>query len=211
MAKEGLMLPLRAALNKARKENKVVRRENMTVPQGGQGRVNLEVIPLKNLKDRHYLVFFQPGGTDGKTGSEFKERKQMRPDAGGGNGKEARLPMTDLERELAEARDYLQSVQEQYDAGNEELQASNEEIISANEELQSVNEELETAKEELEASNEELTTVNEEMSHRNVELGLLNSDLRVSLKVVGLSRYCSPPFPPALHLDSPTTFKGRLR
>ena len=74
-------------------------------------------------------------------------------------------------------RDYLQSIQEQYEAANEELQASSEELQSANEELQSINEELETSKEELESANEELTTVNEEMANRNAELNRLNSDL----------------------------------
>ena len=74
-------------------------------------------------------------------------------------------------------RDYLQSIQEQYEAANEELQASSEEVQSANEELQSINEELETSKEELESANEELTTVNEEMANRNAELNRLNSDL----------------------------------
>jgi signal transduction histidine kinase len=82
-----------------------------------------------------------------------------------------------LERELAEARDYLKSVQEHQDAANEELQTSNEEGQSANEVLQSLNEELETSKEELESTNEELTTVNEEMAGRNAELNRLNSDL----------------------------------
>jgi two-component system CheB/CheR fusion protein len=85
--------------------------------------------------------------------------------------------VAELEHELSETRDYLQSIQEQHEASNEELQASNEEVQSANEELQSVNEELETSKEELESANEELTTVNEEMANRNTELTRLNADL----------------------------------
>src|SRR6185295_20090217 len=83
----------------------------------------------------------------------------------------------ELERDLTETREYLQSIQEQHEAANEELQASNEEVQSANEELQSINEELETSKEELESANEELITVNEEMANRNAELNRLNSDL----------------------------------
>jgi PAS domain S-box-containing protein len=83
----------------------------------------------------------------------------------------------ELERELAETSDHLQSIQEQYEAANEELQAANEEVQSVNEELQSINEELETSKEELESANEELMTVNEEMANRNAELNRLNSDL----------------------------------
>jgi two-component system CheB/CheR fusion protein len=86
-------------------------------------------------------------------------------------------PERPLEAELAEMRDYAQSIQEQHEAANEELQASNEEVQSANEELQSINEELETSKEELESANEELTTVNEEMANRHAELKRLHSDL----------------------------------
>jgi PAS domain S-box-containing protein len=82
-----------------------------------------------------------------------------------------------LEAELAEMRDYVQSIQEQHEAANEELQASSEEVQSANEELQSINEELETSKEELESANEELTTLNEEMANRHTELNRLNNDL----------------------------------
>ena len=60
MAREGLLLPLRAALNKARNENKAVRRQGVRVRQNGQTRTaNLEVIPLKNIKERCYLIFFQ--------------------------------------------------------------------------------------------------------------------------------------------------------
>ena len=45
MAREGLILPLRAAINQAKKENKTVRRENVRVESNGKT-VNVEVIPL---------------------------------------------------------------------------------------------------------------------------------------------------------------------
>ena len=60
MAREGLMLPLRAAINKAKKENKTVRKENVRVKQNGKTRtVNVEVIPLKNLRERCFLILFE--------------------------------------------------------------------------------------------------------------------------------------------------------
>ncbi|MCI0744633.1 MAG: ATP-binding protein, partial [Verrucomicrobia subdivision 3 bacterium] len=178
MAREGLMLPLRAAINKARKENKVVRKENVRVNQNGKTRtVTVEVIPLKNLKERCFLILFEDAGR-GISEKETKETKKGRKET------PPALPpvkssrrVAELESELAETRDYVQSIQEQHEAVNEELQASNEEVTSANEELQSVNEELETSKEEMESANEELTTVNEEMANRNAELNRLNSDL----------------------------------
>ena len=101
--------------------------------------------------------------------------------------------IAELERELAETRDYLQSVQEQQDASNEELQTSSEEMQSTNEELQSINEELETSKEELESTNEELVTLNDETGQRNAELHRLNGDLNnlhlsVNMAIVSLGR-----------------------
>lgn len=182
MAREGLMLPLRVLLEKAKKENKVARQENVQVKQnGGVRTVNVEVIPLKNLRERCFLILFEEPGTRGRSGkgpppaTAIEERSASK--AAGDVTKEKSRRVSELERELSETRDYLQAIQEQHEAANEELQASHEEVQSANEELQSLNEELETSKEELESANEELTTVNEEMAHRNAELSRLNSDL----------------------------------
>ncbi len=91
-----------------------------------------------------------------------------------------------LELELANTKEYLQSVIEKQDASNEELQSANEEISSANEELQSTNEELETSKEELQSTNEELNTVNDELRARNTELDKLSNDLANLLATVNI-------------------------
>ncbi len=92
-----------------------------------------------------------------------------------------------LERELAETREYLRNLTEDYEASAEELRAANEEARSANEELQSTNEELGTTKEELQSANEELTTVNEELQNRNGELSATNSDFKNLLTSVSLA------------------------
>ncbi|HEY5912367.1 MAG TPA: chemotaxis protein CheB, partial [Verrucomicrobiae bacterium] len=176
MAREGLMLPLRAAIHKARKENRTVRKESVRIQANGQNRtVNLQVIPLKNVRERCFLVLFEDAERVGRAlpGAPPPEHWPRQ----GAAKKETDRRIIALETELAETRDYLQSIQEQHEATNEELQASNEEVQSANEELQSINEELETSKEELESANEELTTVNEEMANRNAELNRLNADL----------------------------------
>jgi two-component system CheB/CheR fusion protein len=189
MAREGLMLPLRAAINKAKKESKTVRRENVRVRQDGEARtVNVEVIPLKNLRERCFLILFQETKERGLQAASAFEGKHAETIPGSREGRGSKRPEgrapeaarrhnAELERELAETRDYLQSIQEQHEAASEELQSSNEEVQSANEELQSINEELETTKEELESANEELITVNEETAHRNTELSRANSDL----------------------------------
>jgi two-component system, chemotaxis family, CheB/CheR fusion protein len=176
MAQEGLKLPLRAAINQARKENKTARKENVRVQRNGQThKVNLEVIPLKNLRERCFLILFEEADATGRTNSRVRRAKEPETPPISKGEQPARIAA--LETELFETREYLQSIQEQHESDNEELQAANEEAQSANEELQSINEELETSKEELESANEELITVNEEMSNRNVELNRINNDL----------------------------------
>jgi two-component system CheB/CheR fusion protein len=178
MAHDGLMLPLRAAINKAKREKKTVRRENVQVHHDDRIRlVHLQVIPLKNVKEHCYLILFEDAKKASGSGEAVlaaRDSKRILPNLG---SKKTATRVAELERELAETRDYLQSIQEQHDASAEELQAASEEGQSANEELQSINEELETSKEELESTNEELTTVNEEMANRNSELNGLNNDL----------------------------------
>ncbi|MEO8427835.1 MAG: PAS domain S-box protein [Verrucomicrobiota bacterium] len=184
MARQGLMLPLRAAINKARKGNKIVFKENVRVADnGGVRKVNLQVIPLKNLQEHCSLILFeepsrQKGGRDvsttpatGPIQKQGAAPRAMRP------ALEESRRNTELGRELTETQDFIESIQEQHESDAAELQASNEEIQSANEEFQSLNEELETSKEELESTNEELITLNEEMVSRNAELNRLNSDL----------------------------------
>ncbi|WP_210234888.1 chemotaxis protein CheB [Methylocystis sp. B8] len=176
MARDGLMLPLRAAIVKAKKENSVARRDNIPLEGNGEKReVNVEVIPLRNLRESHFLILFEEAKK--QTGDAAPRPLAGAKRSVSANKKEETRRLVNLERELAETREYLQSIQEQNEAANEELQASNEETQSANEELQSVNEELETSKEELESANEELTTINDEMASRNVELSRLNNDL----------------------------------
>jgi two-component system CheB/CheR fusion protein len=171
MARDSLMLPLRAALTQAKRDRASVQSDEIPLSvAGGFATVRLHVIPLRNLKEIYYLVCFEEVRA-GRAGGETCP--VPRPAA---KGSEADR-IAALERELAETRDYLQAIQERNDASTEELQASGEEMQSSNEELQSINEELETSKEELESAHEELTTMNDELAGRNAELGLLNADL----------------------------------
>src|SRR5690349_21806408 len=76
MARQGLMLPLRAAINKAKKENKTARKENVRVEPNGKGRsVNLEVFPLKNLRERCFLILFEDTEKAGPPPPERVERR----------------------------------------------------------------------------------------------------------------------------------------
>ena len=170
MAREGLFVELRAAVQKAKKTRRAVRLENVAFRSDGrQRRVNVEVLPMgEGGPDDHFLIVFQepPGKPSRLPRAPARARTRK-------TGQRA----DQLQRELAATRDYLQAIIEEQEASNEELKSSNEEIQSSNEELQSTNEELETAKEELQSTNEELQTVNDELQNRNVELADLSNDL----------------------------------
>lgn len=180
LAREGLKFPLRAAIDQAKRQGKLVRRQNVRMPQNGKIRVvHLQVIPLKNLKNCCFLILFEDATKEARLSGSASDPAVAKPipkkHADGKGAPDGRI--NELERDLSETRDFLQATQERFEASTDALQASGEELQSANEELQSINEELETSKEELESTNEELTTVNEEMLHRNDELNRLNSDL----------------------------------
>src|SRR5437868_12042920 len=62
MAREGLLIDLRAAINKARKSNAVVRADRVQYKADGHSKqVNLEVIPVRGqgTNERFYIVVFQ--------------------------------------------------------------------------------------------------------------------------------------------------------
>ncbi len=177
MAHADVQAPLRAALAKAMKSESVVRKRRPPTNDDGPGLpgVTIEIIPLRNLKERHYLILFEPLEASRRHTTITREAEP--PHSTAKDPKAMLRRAQRCERELAEARDYMEALQDQYEAANEELQASNEETQSANEELQSTNEQLETSQEEVDSANEELITINTELVHRNAELGRLNDDL----------------------------------
>ncbi|MGH8728386.1 MAG: chemotaxis protein CheB [Burkholderiales bacterium] len=171
MAPEGLLVPLRAAVKQAKKEAAPAREVGLRVKaDGGDRKINLQVIPLNASSEAGFLVLFEDVEK-----KETRKRVKIKPHAAKPEAEQDEIAR--LTQELAASREYIQSLIEQHEAANEELQSATEEAQSANEELQSINEELETSKEEIQSSNEELATVNDELNHRNLELGRLNSDL----------------------------------
>jgi two-component system CheB/CheR fusion protein len=176
MLREGLLVAVRGALLRAKKEAAPVREENLRVKSnGGYREVHVEVVPLRGgaQQDGGFLVLFEDAT------APLPQQRVIEPERvpiyEGAESTEREIAR--LKQELAATREYLQSVIEQQEAANEELQSANEEVQSANEELQSINEELETSKEEIQSSNEELATVNDELHNRNLELGQSNNDL----------------------------------
>jgi two-component system CheB/CheR fusion protein len=184
MAREGLLIDLRAAIHTAKKENIPIRKEGVSIQSnGGTREIDFEVIPIRaeGSQELFYVVVFQ----DSPNASSSKRPK--RPAV-----KQSRkeLPLVRqnerLTREIRQLRSQLQNLIEEHETTAEEFKTANEEVLSSNEELQSTNEELETAKEELQSSNEELTTVNEELQNRNLELSAANNDLLNVLENVNL-------------------------
>jgi two-component system CheB/CheR fusion protein len=174
LAREGLLIDLRNAIEEVRRTNQASRREGVRVRGDGTVReIALEVLPVRPF-----------GGGAGCALVLFRDAAGMpavdaiAPETGDPSTPHAYADdLTRLRHELAATREYMQALAEQQDAANEELRAANEETRSTNEELQSTNEEMQTAKEELQSANEELATVNEELQQRNSELNQLNGDM----------------------------------
>ncbi|WP_372620410.1 chemotaxis protein CheB [Falsiroseomonas sp.] len=169
MARKGLRLDLRTALREATETGSTVTREGVVI-EGEDGRVQpitLTVEPLRDgdRADPLFLVLFADEGPP------------LDSEAASGCSRPQDGAALQLERELRETRDRLQSVIEEYETALEELKSSNEELVSVNEELQSTNEELEASKEEVQSVNEELHTVNAELAGKVEALDRANGDL----------------------------------
>ena len=209
MAREGLIVDLRAALSTAKKANALVRKEGIRVhAEGGTRDIALEVLPLRShgSQERYYVIVFQEKVSTPPARAEGKGRRDKPAKPASPTLRENDL----LKREMTQLREQVQSLIDDHETTMEEFKSVNEEVLSANEELQSTNEELETAKEELQSTNEELTTLNEEMQNRNSELSSANNDLlnllgQVDMPVVMVSsdlhiRRFSPPAQRILNL-----------
>jgi two-component system CheB/CheR fusion protein len=185
MAREGMLVDLRRALEEARATNDLVRREGVEVKTNDHfTTVNIEVFPVTSpsTSQRHFMVVFEDPSPPRKPAPPAPPAAKRREKALSG----AEAEIAKLRDELVGTKAYLQSIVEEYEASNEELKAANEEVVSSNEELQSTYEELETAKEELQATNEELSTINDELQSRVISAGQLNDDLTNLIESVNI-------------------------
>jgi two-component system CheB/CheR fusion protein len=174
LARPGLRVQLRAALQQAIETGAPVRRDALSViiPGDGVQTVSLAVEPLPEQEGApcYLIVFLEEARRPPASKAEPSEAGE--PDAG------ATAADGRLEAELRDTREQLQSVTEEHETAVEELRSANEELHSVNEELQSANEELETSKEEIQSINEELQTVNGELASKVDELDRKNTDLQ---------------------------------
>src|SRR5262245_28892332 len=172
MARRGLRLDLRPALQEALEKRQTVVRENISVDTDDHSHaIDLIIEPLPGFEaDPLFIVIFQDVGL---AVPSKKSESSPEVSSDGGEAETQRL-----EQELRDTRERLQAMIEEYETSLEALKAGNEELTSLNEELQSTNEELETSKEEIQSVNEELSTVNLELHRKVDELDRTNADLR---------------------------------
>ena len=167
MCRDGLAFEIRNALHKAKASKEPFSKTGILINQGKKI-VTIEVIPLLNTVDLHFLILFSDkdvaaGDVAIKVVENNAVNAKVKKD-------QQEIRILQLEKELSRAKEDMLSITEDQEAVNEELQSANEELLSGSEELQSLNEELETSKEELQSTNEELITVNLELFDRNDEL-----------------------------------------
>ena len=171
MARKDLRLDLRSVFREAVESGQPVTREGIAVEEddGRVQMVSLTVEPLNSgpKGEPLFLILFASQGPI-LSREEALTRVHAVHDG----------TTYQIEQELRETRERLQSMIEEYETALEELKSSNEELVSVNEELQSTNEELEASKEELVSLNEELHTVNAELNGKVDALDRANSDLQ---------------------------------
>lgn len=129
MAREGLLVELRNALTRVKKDNAAVEKRNLRLKNGnGNGEnpettestrlVNFEIVPitLGNMKELYYMIVFQEAPIELARGPA---PRRTRPS----EQTESALRRTaKLEEELAATKEYLQSVIETQEATNEDSQ-----------------------------------------------------------------------------------------
>jgi two-component system, chemotaxis family, CheB/CheR fusion protein len=165
MAKPGLAFELRNLLHKARKVKKPVVKNDIPFKiSGRKSTISIEVIPLPNNVELHYLILFHDTSQillkSGKAKKKSSKAKKNEKD----------LRIEQLTQEIEQLQEDMHSISEYQETINEELQSANEELMSSSEETQSLNEELETSKEELQSTNEELMGANQELLDLNEHL-----------------------------------------
>jgi two-component system CheB/CheR fusion protein len=177
LVRDELRIELQAALHTARAGKKSHDSRPIPVRFNGHSRpVVMHVRPaLEPARDGYILILFEE--------REPSEEGQVALTSSRATDQRVR----ELETELGEARQRLQTIIEEYETSKEEMKASSEEMQSTNEELRSTMEELETSKEELQSINEELQTVNQQNRHKVEELSQLSSDLQNLLAATGIA------------------------
>ncbi len=108
----------------------------------------------------------------------FAEQAPPDRSESGADGHPDMRALTNLEEELRQTKEHLESTSAAHDRMVENLQSANEELQSINEEERAATEELEMSREEIQSINEELITINQEHQTTIEELKRTNADLQ---------------------------------
>ena len=168
LAREGLRLPIRSAVQKAIESCKSTSIKTTMRLNGVAEAVSITASPVADEIDESGTILLT-FARDQQTPAQAENALILPIDT---------VQRDDIEKQLRAAREEMHNTIEQYETTNEELTAANEEVTSVNEELQATNEELEASKEELQALNEELSTINAQLDRKIVELGNISDDLK---------------------------------
>ena len=171
MAREGLRFDLGSAFQKALRQKETITVKGLKVGfNGGTQAVDITVQMIEEpeaLRGMVMIVF---------TDVAMPLKKKATGRSSTATADNARV--LELEQELQQFQEALQTTREEMQSSQEELKSTNEELQSTNEELQSTNEELTTSREEMQSLNEELQTVNAEQQSKMDELARVNNDMR---------------------------------
>jgi len=188
MAREGLQLDLRLAINHAASAAEPTLNKEVSVKTNGgfsTVRFSVRALPREKRGEPLLLVSFEDVSGVGGAAAQ-PQLAAAKPGRGKRRAASAEaVRIQELEHELAYAKENLQATSEEQQASNEELKSTNEELQSTNEELQSSNEELETSKEELQSLNEETITVNSELNAKIEQLTSIQNDMKNLLDSIG--------------------------
>jgi two-component system, chemotaxis family, CheB/CheR fusion protein len=165
LAQGGLRRALRPALHHAFENGSPTSWQGRvtTVDGDGQARVSVRPGTESSGHGRFALIIFEDVGADEPGRAEETVQGPAE---------------TELEEELRQTRELLDSTMSAHDRTVTELQLVNEELLSINEEQKAATEELETGREEIQSINEELITINQEHQSTIEELKRTNDDLQ---------------------------------
>ena len=146
MAKASLAIAIRAAISKAKLEDREVTQNVRCALDGREIGITLDVIPVRSRTDRRrgYLILFKPGGADAFLGEATKAEGQLEFDD------RRRGPVSAASREerrsgAAKRRD----ADARLVAAEVELKASNAELVAVNAELRLGNSDLNATNDDL--------------------------------------------------------------
>jgi two-component system, chemotaxis family, CheB/CheR fusion protein len=173
--KDNIRVDVRTAIIKARRENEIVK---LNIKLNKEKNLQIDVLPItENHSKTESLCIIFKENEDNITIDLTSENRDLFDTYN-------RVNIQELELELIETKERLQSAVEDLQSSNEELQSTNEEFQSSNEELQSSNEELQSTNEELEKKSNELIKAKLELEHINNNLEDLVNEKTIEIKKI---------------------------